>query len=106
MSKSMPTDLELMNIHVRALFTQTQGARLLFVSEPNGAPIPTPRLYLGRTRAGNVWRFRADVPENIVKELNGLCADEPPLAVEFNVPPRHLEEFVGLLKSHASVRET
>lgn len=101
----MPTDLELMNIHVRALFTQTQGARLLFVNEPNGAPIPAPRLYLGRTRTGNVWRFRADVPENVVKELNALCADEPPLDVEFNMPPLYLEAFLRLLESRAPVHE-
>ncbi len=56
----MLTDLELMNIHISALFTHNVESRLLFVNEPGGAVIPAPRLFLGRTRAGNVWRFHAD----------------------------------------------
>lgn len=101
----MPTDLELMHIHVRALFTHNSESRLLFVNEPNGAPSPAPRLFLGRTRAGNVWRFRADVPKILSEELDALCADEPPVDIEFNEPPRHLETFVRLLESDAPVQE-
>lgn len=101
----MLTDLELMNIHASALFTQNIESRLLFVNEPDGTEIPAPRLFLGRTRAGNVWRFHADLPENLCEELDALCADEPPLSVEFDEPPRHLETFVRLLEKHAPVQE-
>lgn len=101
----MLTDLELMSIHVRALFTHDEESRILFVNEPEGAVIPAPRLFLGRTRAGNVWRFRADLPEETCQALERLCADEPPVDVEFAEPPRHLETFIRLLESDAPVRE-
>ena len=101
----MLTDPELMNIHASALFTQNIESRLLFVNEPGGAPIPAPRLFLGRTRAGNVWRFHADLPEKLCEELDALCADEPPVNVETDEPPRYLETLVRLLESDAPVQE-
>lgn len=101
----MLTDLELMNIHARALFTHNAESRILFVNEPSGAVIPAPRLFLGRTREGNVWRFRADIPEKLCRELGALCADEPTVDVDFNEPPRYLEIFVRLLEREAPVRE-
>ena len=100
----MPTDLELMNLHLRALFTLNADSRLLFVNEPDGARSSAPRLYLGRTRAGNVWGFHAALPENLVKELDALCADEPPLNIESKEPPRHAERYAQLLEKHAPVK--
>ena len=99
----MLTDLELMSIHVRALFTHNAESRLLFVNEPDSAVAPAPRLFLGRTRVGNVWRFRADLPENLIQELDSLCTDEPPVNTEYNEPPRHVERYVRLLEKHAPV---
>jgi GNAT superfamily N-acetyltransferase len=101
----MLTDLELMNIHVRALFTHDTKSRLLFANEPDSAVTLAPRLFLGRTRAGNVWRFRSDLPEILIQELNPLCADEPPVNAEFNEPPRYLERYVRLLEKHAPVQK-
>lgn len=101
----MLDDLELMNIHVRALFTHNSESRLLFVNEPGGSAAPAARLFLGRTRAGNVWRFRADIPEKLCEELSALCADEPSLSAEFNEPPRHLETYIRLLEKHAPVEK-
>ncbi len=97
------SDLELMSIHVRVVFTHDTESRLLFVNEPDSPVIPASRLFLGRTRAGNVWRFRADLPEKLCEELDALCADELPVNVEFNEPPRHLESYVRLLEKHAPV---
>lgn len=99
-------DLELMNIHVRALFTHDADSRILFVNEPDSMVISAPRLFLGRTRAGNVWRFHADLPEQLCQELDALCADEPSVSVEFNKPPRHLENYLRLLETDAPVQET
>lgn len=92
-----------MGAHVRALFTHDEGSRLLFVNEPGGAAGAAPRLFVGRTRAGNVWRFRADLPESLIRELDSLCADEPTPGDGFNEPPRHVEEYVRLLEKHAPV---
>lgn len=101
----MLSDLEFMNIHARVLFTQDAESRLLFVNEPGSAVAPAPRFFLGRTRAGNVWRFRADLPESLTEELGSLCADEPPLNTEFDEPPRHAESYVRLLETDAPVKK-
>ena len=98
----MLSDLELMNFHVRALFTHNARSRLLFVNEPGGAIVSASRLFLGRTRDGNIWRFRADLPEDLIKELNAVCAEEPSNAV-FNEPPRNAEKYARLLEKHAPV---
>jgi RimJ/RimL family protein N-acetyltransferase len=95
-------DQELMDIHARALFTHDARSRLLFVNEP-GVEVPAPRLYLGRTREGKLWRFRADLPEALVGELEALCADEP-VGAELNSKPRHADSYVRLLETHAPMR--
>jgi hypothetical protein len=100
---SKRTDLELMSIHVRALFTHNAESRLLLVNEPDSPIAPAPRLFLGRTRIGNIWRFRADLPENLIQEIDTLCTDEPPVNAEFKRPPRHFERYVRLLEKHGSV---
>lgn len=100
----MLTNLELMNIHARVLFTHETESRILSVNEPDTALTPAPRLFLGRTCEGNIWRFRADLPDKLCEELDALCADEPPVNAELNEPPRHLETFVRLLENNAPVQ--
>lgn len=86
-------------MHVGALFVHDARSRLLSVNEPGGGA-PAPRLFLGRTRAGNLWRFRADLPESLVEKLEALCADEP-ADTESRRSPRHVESYVHLLDGHA-----
>ena len=100
---AMLTDLDLINIQVRALFIHDAESRMLVVNEPDSAVAPAPLLFLGRTRTGNVWRFRADLPERLTQELDKLCADEPPITTDFGEPPRHAEKYVRLLEKHARV---
>jgi hypothetical protein len=99
----VPDDRELLDVHVRALFTHDARARLVSVNEPWGEATPAPRLFLGRTRAGNLWRLRADLPRALAAELEALCADEPPDA-EPSGAPRHADAYVRLLGAHAPVR--
>jgi RimJ/RimL family protein N-acetyltransferase len=101
--KYLLTDQELMAIHVQALFTHDADSRLLFVNEPGGGD-PAPRLFLGRTRTGNLWRFRADLPQILIEELEALCVDEP-VGKEFHSKPRHFEAYVRLLATHAPVHK-
>lgn len=98
----MLTDQELMEIHVRALFSHDGRDQLLLVNEPGGTA-PAPRLFLGRTRAGNVWRFRADLPKALVDELEALCADEP-VVDDLRGLPRRAGEYTRLLDAHAPAR--
>jgi len=98
----MRTDQRLMDVHVRALFTHDARSRLLSVNEPGGTA-PAPRLFFGRTRADNLWRFRADLPESLLEELEALCADEP-AGMELHSQPRHTHAYLRLLDGHAPVR--
>ena len=96
----MLTDLELMNIHASALYIHDANTRLLFVNEPDNNTIPAARLFLGRTQDGNVWRFRADLSDELCEQLNVLCADEPPFSEEAMKLPLHLESYLRLLEPH------
>jgi hypothetical protein len=94
-------DRELLDVRVRALFRHDARGRLLSVNEPWGeSAAAPPRLFLGRTRAGNLWRFRADLPESLVKELEPLCADEP-TGAGLRDGPRHAEAYARILGAHA-----
>jgi hypothetical protein len=89
----MSSDWDLIQIHVDALYRHDDQNRLLAVNEP-GDPWPDdprpPRLYLGRTRAGHLWRFRHDLPQSLVAELEATLATEP-VAADLSRPPRCLE---------------
>lgn len=95
------TDPELLAAQVRTLFTHDARGRLLGANEPWGSG-PAPRLFIGRTRAGNLWRLRADLPGGLVAELEALCAHEP-VSAELRDPPRHHEAYLRLLEAHAPV---
>ena len=65
------SDQILMTHHLQALFTQDAHSRLLRINEPGGGGI-APRLFLGRTPLGNLWRFRSDLTEPLTEELEAL----------------------------------
>ena len=72
-----------------------------------------PRFFLGRTPEANLWRFRDDLPEELVKKLEALCFDEPsfdepsldePISKDWQSRPRHFDAYMKLLESHAPVQ--
>jgi len=97
----MLADQELIEIHARVLYTYDGHSRIVSVNEPGGGP-PAPRMFLGRTRSGNVWRFRHDLPIKLISELERLCADEP-LVSDLQEEPRHLSEYLRSLQAHDRV---
>ena len=99
----MLSDIELMTLHVQALFTHDVHSRLLLVNEPGGGG-PAPRLFLGRTAKGNLWRFRADLPELLIRELEALCKEEP-VGEELHRDPRHFDDYMRLLETHTPVED-
>jgi hypothetical protein len=105
---AVSSDWNLMQIHISALFRHDERNRLLAVNEP-GPPWPDdplpPRLYLGRTRAGHVWRFRHDLPESLVVELESMLAAEP-VAADLSQPPRCLAALQSTLEQHGTVTGT
>lgn len=64
-----------MELHINTLFQCDPDGRLRCVNEP-GNP-PAPRFYMGRTNEGNSWRFRYDLPADLVTHLEALCQSEP-----------------------------
>ena len=97
------TEMALMELHVEALYRHTPEGRLLETRE--GDPVRAPRFFLGRTRSGNLWRFRDDLPASLVRALDVLAAAEPVLPD----PPRKpasLSQFHELLHEHEEIQHT
>ena len=92
----MVSDLELMTIQVSALFRHDERGRLLSTNETD--PPPAPRLFLGRTRDGNLWRFRHDLPQPLVDRLEALLAAEP-VTDDLSQPVRSLTALRALLET-------
>ena len=88
------SDLHLLEIQADALFTHDSRGRIGYVNEPDGDRAP--RLFFGRTRDGNLWRFRDDLPEEIVRQLDRLAADEP-VRDDLRAEPRNLGALLEVL---------
>lgn len=98
----MPSDLDIMTFHARALFTHDDRGRLRLVNEPGG--VAAPRFFLGRTTAGNVWGFRFDLPDSLAERLEAVCLKEP--AGVLGQKPAHSDQYLRLLEMHSPVRKT
>jgi hypothetical protein len=90
-----------MEIQARTLFTHDENGRLRYVNEPRGASAP--RFFLGRTKAGNIWRFRHDLPEHVIRRLDALCATES-IFTDLREAPANLASFESILQSHRKVQ--
>lgn len=91
-----------MRIHLDTLFTRDASGRLLRVNEPDGKEAP--RFFLGRTREGNEWGFRADVPGNLVEALEAACREEVPGPM-LTAPPYGAKRYEALLAPSAPIRQ-
>jgi hypothetical protein len=102
------SDWDLMQIHASALYRHDDRGRLLAVNEP-GDPRPEdpppPRLFLGRTQAGHLWRFRHDLPESSVAELENVLRGEP-VAADLSQPPQCLPALQAALARDAPLAGT
>jgi hypothetical protein len=87
-------------MHLEVLFRFDRRGRMVRVNEPGGERAP--RLHLGRTRQGNLWRFRDDVPDALAAQLADRLARLPFTAE----PGRQLEglgEVRSLLDRHGPI---
>ena len=98
-SDEIGSDWDLMQIQVSALYRHDDRQRLLAVNEP-GDPRPDdpppPRLFLGRTWEGHLWRFRHDLPESSIVELDAVLRTEP-VATDLSQLPRCLPALQATL---------
>lgn len=90
-----------MRIHVATLFSWDPDGRLRYVRDPGG-PYAPPRFFMGRTLQGNVWLFRHDLPDELLRELGVLCGSEP-TAVDLMRPPRAAPAIRAALQAHAPI---
>lgn len=93
-----PTAHQLMELHVEALFMHDRNMRLRTINEPWPGETAAPRFFLGRTSEGTaVCRFRYDVPDTLVEQLERLCAGEQ-VRTELQAKPKHFEAYMNLLQ--------
>lgn len=98
----MRSAMDLMRLHLEALFTCDEAGRLLRVNEPEGEMAP--RFFLGRTPEGNAWWFRNDVDGELVGELETLCtAESVPFSTE--VVPGSVGPFVDRISRRGAVQK-
>lgn len=97
------TDIDLMELHVEALYRHTPDGRLLETREAD--PVRAPRFFLGRTRRGNLWRFRDDLPAALARSLDALAAAEPVLP-DLPREPAYLSQFRELLNEQEEIQHT
>src|ERR1700688_126998 len=100
MSKGVPIQLDLALKRVEALFRYDDRGRLTSINQWNGGAAP--RFFLMRTVGSGIWRFRADLPDDLVSRLEPLCGREAGGDLSAKLPARYAEHL-ELLSSHAPV---
>ena len=93
--------LNLITIQADALYRYDDAGRIRCVNEPHEPRAE--RFFMGRTTAGNVWRFRYDLPDAVVNQLDALCAAEPPRA-DLPTLPVNYGAIRAVLEAHAPIR--
>lgn len=91
------TPLALAQLHAEALFVHDPQGRLLRINEPDPTN-PAPRLFLIRTRDGNLWRTRHDLPLELVAQLEHFAAQEPASTDEL---PHYAANYAEILSQRA-----
>lgn len=94
------TDVEWMTLRLEVMYTHDARGRLLATREASG--VSAPRFHLGRSRHGNVWRFRSDLEADSVRSLARLAAREPPMDASGD-PPERMQSFRDVLGQCSAV---
>ena len=95
----------MMHVHVSTLFVSDPDGRLRYNREPgyNESDLePAPRFFMGRTLQGHVWRFRHDLPQALVHELDRLCRAEP-VPTDLADEPHNAAPIRAALHAHAPI---
>ena len=90
--------LELMRLHIQALFTHDAAGNLLHVNDLSAADAP--RFFLGRTGEGALIRFRHDVNANTRRELEAV------IALDALDQPLNPSRYEAILSQSAPIKNT
>lgn len=92
------SDLDYLTLQVEALFTYDAHGRIVATNEPS--PQPGPRLFLGRTSVGNLWRVRSGLP-NATADALATLADAEPIASDPRMPVHNVGAMLEVLGTDA-----
>ena len=100
----MVSDFELMVIQADTLFIHNSQGQLKFINKPiTPEEYPVPRLFIGRTKVGSLYRFRYDLPKIICNQLEELILlESPPIGITQQLD--NLGTVKKILSSHAPVQ--
>ncbi|MGX7874160.1 hypothetical protein ACVDG5_016650 [Mesorhizobium sp. ORM6] len=83
----------------RTLFRLRNDGRIERENDPDCSP--GPRFWLAGCGDGNIFGMRADLPDDLVAELERLAAAEPPLI--HPAKPKHLADYLSVFDEGGSV---
>jgi hypothetical protein len=95
--RSPISELELIELHVRTLYTHDDDGRLVAVNVRRRPPAA--RFFLGRTARDVIWRVRHDLPADLVAQLAALAEAEP-VTADLERPPACLAAVRAALAIH------
>jgi RimJ/RimL family protein N-acetyltransferase len=96
-------DRELMAIDADTGFTYDARGRMLLTNEPHiPSRRPAPRLRVTRTMAGDVTRFGATVPDELMQRLTGII-EQMPSVTDLRAPLPALAAVREALSAHAPI---
>lgn len=98
------SDFELLQMQTDALHVHDVRKRLVSINEPD-PDNPAPRFFLARSLAGNIWRIRYDLPDDLGAELERLAASEPVVS-DLGERPYHFAKYIKLLEAHMPISGT
>lgn len=91
----MYDDRQLLEIELEATYQLDENGRF---TDPKAT-----RFFLGQTRSGNVRRFRNDQPDELIKEIDAIIAQEPVVS-DLRAGLSHFEEYQRILSKWDPVR--
>lgn len=98
-------DQGLLRIELDTGVTYDARGRMLLSNEPSEtARKPAQRVCLGRTRDGHVVTLRADVPDDVAKQIEDIVAREP-TDFDLTAPPAGDTAIRSALAQHAPVSD-
>ena len=92
-----------MVIQADTLFIHNAKGQLKFINEAIAPEkYPAPRLFIGHTEGGSIYRFRYDLPTIICNQLEELILlESPPRGIVQQ--PDYVETVKKILSAHAPV---